>query len=805
MMTDLRHALRTFVKNPGFTVIAVVTLALGIGANTAIFTVVHAVLLRPLPYPDAERIVQVWTATPSERRSGHSAADFRDLKREHQSLSALAGYRNALFSVAVDGPPLQLEGEYVTAEFFDVLRAPTLVGRTFSSTDTASEKARAVVLSRSASQQLFGESTDVIGRSVKLNGEPHAVIGVLAAHAQWPPNIRLYVLSEKEVPPSPVDIASDGAEREVRYFEAIGRLKDGVSLEQARTDFARVASLLQQRQAPGTTPRDLKTGPIREEVVGDVRSALLVLQGAVGLVLLIACANVSSLMIARAAARGRELAIRAALGAARGRLVRHLLVESLALGVIGGTAGLLLAAWLVGLLVSILPEGLPRSEEISLDFIVAAVTLTTAVGSGLLFGVLPALQASRADGGVALRGSGERGSSARARGRAALVVAEIALTLVLLVGAGLLINSFMRLQRTDSGFRPESVTVMSLAIPQSRYRTGASQVQLYQRLIEGLSQRPEVQAVGVGFPGPLRGSNASGSFNIEDRPARAGVEQPFANIGSVSGGYFAAMGVPLVAGRTFTDADRDQTQPVAVVSVALARRYWPGQNALGKRLRFGDDGSEPWIVVVGIVGDARQLGLDREPPPVLYIPYQQFPLPFTNLAVRSSAPESAVVSLMRTQLAEADADLPAVEVASLGAIIDRSMDESRFRSQLLGAFAITALVLAAVGVYGLISYSVTQRRREIGIRVALGAQPRQVLGPVVREGLALALVGTVIGLAGAFAAARGLSRFLFGVSPADPLTFTAVSALLIAVALLATYIPSRRALHVDPASALRTE
>ena len=804
-MDDIRYALRTFIKNPGFTAIAVITLALGIGANTAIFSVVHAVLLRPLPFRDAERIVQVWTATAAEPRSNHSPADYRDLDRENQSLAGLAAYRNALFSVAVDGPPLQLEGEYVTADFFDVLGAPTFAGRTFSASDAGAEKARTVVLSRSASLQLFGESANVIGRSVKLNGEPHTVIGVLAAHAQWSPQSRLWVLSEKDVPPSPVDIADSEAERQLRYFEAIGRLKDGVSLEQARTDLARVAGLIQQQQSAGATPRDIKAAPIREQVVGDVRLALLVLQGAVGLVLLIACANVSSLMVARAASRGRELAIRAALGAGRGRLVRHLLAESLALGFIGGTAGLLLAAWLVGLLLAILPEGVPRSEEVSLDLLVAGVTLTTAIACGPVFGILPAMHASRTNGASALRESGERGTGRRAPGRTALVVAEIALTLVLLVGAGLLINSFIRLQRTDSGFRPESVTVMSLAVPQSRYPTAASQSRMYQRLLDGLTQRPEVQAAGIGFPGPLRGSNASGSFNIEDRPTPAGVEQPFANIGSVSGGYFAALGVPLLAGRTFTDADRDDAPPVAVVSAALARRYWPGQNALGKRLRFSDDQSQPWITVVGMVGDARQLGLDREPPPVLYIPFQQFSLPFTNVAVRSSAPDQVVVNLLRTTVTDVDPDLPINEVASLDAIINRSIDQPRFRSRLLGAFALTALVLAAVGVYGLISYSVTQRRREIGIRVALGAQPRQVLAMVVREGFALAAAGIAIGLVGAFAAARAIARFLFGVGPTDPATFLAVSALLTLVALLAAYIPSRRALRVDPVSALRAD
>jgi putative ABC transport system permease protein len=384
-------------------------------------------------------------------------------------------------------------------------------------------------------------------------------------------------------------------------------------------------------------------------------------------------------------------------------------------------------------------------------------------------------------------------------------VAEIALTLVLLVGAGLLINSFLRLQRTDSGLQPEHVAIMSLVLPQSRYPTGASQVALYRRLLDGLAQRPEVQSVGVGFPGPLRGSNASGHFFLEDQPTATREDQPFANIGAVSGGFFQAMGIPLISGRLFTDADRSDAPGAAIVSVALARRYWAGQNAIGKRLRFEDDPKADWMTVVGIAGDVRQLGLDKEPPPLLYIPYQQFPLPFTNLAVRSSMPESTIAALLRTAITETDPDLAAGEMASLGALINRSIEEPRFRSVLLGAFACTALLLAAVGVYGLISYSVTQRRREIGIRVALGAQPRQVLVPVIREGLLLALTGVGIGLAGAFVVARVLARFLFGVNPSDPATFAAVCALLMSVALFATYIPSRRALKVDAITALRSE
>jgi putative ABC transport system permease protein len=376
---------------------------------------------------------------------------------------------------------------------------------------------------------------------------------------------------------------------------------------------------------------------------------------------------------------------------------------------------------------------------------------------------------------------------------------------VLLAGAGLLVNSFLRLQNVESGLKPENVTVVSLVVPQSRYPTAASQSGLYRRLLEGLSGRNEIEAVGVGFPGPLRGSNAAGSFYIEDRSSRNPDDRPFAHIASVSGGFFSAMGIPLVAGRTFSESDTQEAVGVGIVSVALARKYWPGENAVGKRLKFDDNPKEPWMTIVGVVGDVHQLGLDQDAPPILFIPYQQFSLPFTNVAVRSSLPTSTVASMVRSQLTTIDPELPPGEVTSLQGVIDRSVAQPRFRTLLISSFALLALILAAVGVFGLISYSVTQRTREIGIRIALGASPRQVLRPMVREGLTLAGIGVGIGLIGALLLGRVINSFLYGVAPRDPLTFTAVALILLFVAFLATYLPARRALRVDPIAALRTE
>jgi putative ABC transport system permease protein len=508
-------------------------------------------------------------------------------------------------------------------------------------------------------------------------------------------------------------------------------------------------------------------------------------------------------MIARATGRRRELAIRAALGAARVRLVRQLLTESLLLGVVGGATGLLAGTWLTVLLLRVLPDSVPRTSEISVDWTVAIATLVTAIVTGMLFGVMPALQASQADAATALKRGGERGSG-RAPARAALVVIEVALTLVLLAGAGLLLNSFLRLQAVESGLHPENVTVVGLMIPQSRYPNGAAQTGVYRRLLEGLSARPEIQAAGVGFPGPLRGSNAAGAFFIEGRPTTA-ADRPFANLGSVSGGYFRAMGIPLLAGRTFTDSDGADSAPVGIANVALAKKYWRGEDVVGKRVRFDSDPNEPAMTIVGLVGDVRQLGLEKEAPPILYIPYEQFTLPFTDVVVRSSAPQTTVAALVRAQLNLVDPELPPGDVNTLRGVIDKSVAQPRFRTALISAFAAVALVLAAVGVYGLVSYSVSQRTREIGIRIALGARPLQVIGPMIREGLALTLGGTALGLVGALFGARLLASFLYGVGTTDPLTFSAVAFVLLGVSLAATLIPARRALGVDPISALRTE
>ena len=805
-MSSLRYAVRTLLKTPGFTAVAIATTALGIAVNTAIFSVVNAVLLRPLPFRDESRIVRVWTANAQGDRSNHSAGDFLDFKQRNRTLAAFAGYRGELAAAsATAGETVQLGLETVTAEFFDALGTPPALGRTFTGATPLGGE-RQVVIGDEAWERLFARDPSAVGRRVRVNGQPCTVVAVMPKRFEWVDGATLFLLAEKAVPPSPLDVkeADPLTNRDSHYFEAIALLKPGVTLAQAQQDLHAIATVIQREHPDESGGRDIRLVPLRTDVVGDMREALLVMQGAVGLVLLVACANVSSLLIARAAGRRRELTIRAALGASRGALVAQLLTESAVLGLAGGAAGLLASVWLVGILVRAMPDGLPHVGGVGVDVTVMLVTFAVALVTSLVFGVVPALQASRVQSAQVLKQTGDRGS-ARTRGRAVLVAGEIALTLVLLAGAGVLGNSFLRLQRVESGFGVPHATVADLMLPQGRYPNGAAQSHLYRRLLEGLSAHSDLQAVGVGFPGPFHGGNASGSFDLDGQPARSRGDRPHANVAAVSGGYFAAMGVPVVAGRVFDQRDGDTAPLVAIANVTLARRYWPGLNPIGQRIRFDSDPKAPPITIVGLVADTRQLGLKEAPPPLLYVPYEQFSLPFTTVAVRSALPHAVVASLLKAQLAALDPDLAFGDVNPLDTEVRNSLAEARFRAQLIGLFAVLALALAAIGLYGLISYTVTQRMREIGIRVALGAAPRQVMLPTLVEGVGIALAGVVLGVLAAIVAGRALASFVFGIGTADPVTIAGVSLVLLLVAATASYVPSRRALKVNPVVALRAE
>jgi putative ABC transport system permease protein len=801
--------LRSLLRNPGFTVIAVITLALGIGANTAIFSVVNGILLRPLPYPHADRVVQVSTRTADEPNGSHAPADFLELQRSKRTLDLLAGYREDAVTIAPTGnDPVRVTGALVTLDYFDVFGMPAALGRTFSQAADASSNEPLAVMSHESWRQSMASDPAAVGRRLRINGTPHTVIGVMPASFDYPEGARVWLLSARPVPVPPIDIPGDLLEaRGIHYFLAVGRLKPGLSVAQAQQDLGGIGDDLAKRFPETNAGRGVAVQRLHERIVGDVRNALLILFGAVGVVLLIACANVASLLLARAAGRQRELAIRAALGASRLRIVRQLAGESLLLAVIGGLLGLLAATWTVALLVAIMPDDVPRIGEIAVDARVAAASFALSLLSALLFGVLPSLQASRADAASALRESGDRASTAgrkRARTRAALVVLEVALTLVLLVAAGLLANSFVRLQRTDPGFAADQVTLVEFPLPQGRYPDGKRQAAFYQQLLDRLAARGEIQMAAIAFPNPLEGENATGSFAIDGRPNVNRADRPRAAISSISPLYLETMGIPLLSGRRFTDHDREPAPAVIIVNVAMAKKYWPSEDPIGKRIRF-DESTDEWLTVVGLAANSRNLGLDTEPGPLLYMPFHYFPLQFMSLVARSPGGTGAVASAVRAEIHAIDPELPVDRARPLSEVVHASVAEPRFRTMLLSGFAVTALLLAAIGVYGLISNSVAQRTREIGIRVALGARTSQVVGPIVAEGMILALIGVGLGLAGAAAATRLIATVLFGVEPTDPLTFSAVAMLLLLVALLASYIPARRALRVDPLVALRAE
>jgi len=808
MLNDIRYAFRNLASNPGFTIVAVLTLAIGIGANTAIFSVVNGVLLRPLPYPDATRIIRVWSSTASEPRNAFAPGDFLDFERDNHTLAALGAYRDdALTITTPGGEPVRVQGARVSADYFDVFAMPAAIGRAFNRASDTKSNEPLVVISHETWRQQFAADPQVAGRRVRVDGVPHTVVGVMPRGFNFPEGAKAWILSVKPVPLPPIDVPGDLlSNRDVHYFQVIARMKTEVTRDVARADLQRLADDLARRFPESNGGRGISVQPLGETIVEDVRFALLLLLGAVGVVLLIACANIASLLLARASGRQRELALRAALGAVRGRLVRQLITESLMLGGVGGIAGLLLGYWAIALLLAIMPDGIPRVDQIELDSRVAAVTLAAAVVSALLFGAIPALQASRTDASLALREADRTtaGGRRRAKTRAVLVLCEIALTSILLVSSGLLLNSLIRLQRVDPGFRTDQVTLISLPLPLSRYPDGKRQAAFYRRMLEALESRPETQSAAILFPNPLQGRSASGTFTIEGQPAMPRTDRPFAAIASVSKQYFRTLGIPLITGRAFTDQDRDPAPAVGIVNTTFARKYFAGQDPLGRRLRFGES-ADDWITIVGVAGDSRNIGLKDPPTPLLYLPYDTFPLAFMSIAVRSTAGSGSIASTARREAKIIDPDIGIDRIIPLSDVVHESVAEPRFRTLLLSAFAAIALVLAAVGIFGLMSFTVAQRTREIGIRIALGARPDQVVGSVVREGLVLAGAGLALGIAGSLATTRLLETLLYDVHGTDPLTYTAVALVLIGVALMAAYLPSRRAARVDPVTALRAE
>jgi putative ABC transport system permease protein len=798
MLKDIRFAIRGLIKRPGFTVVAVLTLALGIGANTAIFSVINGVLLRPLPFAEADKLVRVYEKRLKlgRQRNVASAPDFIDWRNQNRVFEDIAAYAPWSTNLTGGDEPMRLSGTVTSASLFSVLGVRPQLGRTFLAEEDQPNGNRVVMLSHGLWQRRFGSDPGVVGRSIVLNGASFTVVGVMPSGFEFP--------SKETELWAPLGLDPSNQEgRGSHYLDVVARLKPGVTLQQAQSNMDAIAGEL-EKQYQVNTGHGVNIFPLYEEIVGSVRTALLVLLGAVGLVLLIACANVANLLLVRTVSRQKEIAIRTTLGASRRRIIQQLLTESILLGLLGGALGLLLAVWGTDLLINISPSNMPRISEITIDYRVLGFTFAISLLTGVIFGLLPALQALRFNINESLKseGRGVVGSSGRNRARSVLIVTEIALALVLLVGAGLLIKSFKRLGEVDPGFKPDNVMTMQLSLPRAKYGKPEQQSAFIQQVLERVEAVPGVGSASVVAAPPFGGFTASRYFQIEGRPPRPAGEGFNAGYNSASPNYFQTLGIPLRRGRDFTGQDVMGTPEVVIINEAMARRFWPDEDAIGGRLRIGEDA---WRTVVGVVGDVRHTGLDEEPKPEMFYPYLQSPLSFMTLMVRSTTDEQSLRASIQREIRAVDPDLPVYGIKSMEQLISESVSPRRLNMILLTTFAIVALVLAALGIYGVMAYSVSQRTHEIGIRMALGAQRGDVLKMIVGQGMILTLTGIGIGLAASFGLTRLMASLLYGVTATDPLTFIVVALVLGTVALMASFIPARRATRVDPMEALRYE
>ena len=806
---DLRYGLRMLLHNPLSTLVAVIALALGIGANSAIFSVVNAVLLRPLPYTDSEHLVVVWETKPSKgiQQELVSPPNYRDWVEQNRSFDRIGAFR-AQAAVLTGGQlPEKIETAWITPSVFEMLGIQTAIGRRFSPQEDQPGRNHVAVLGYGLWQRRFGGDPGILGQTVTLDGTSFTVIGVA------PRDFRLLDTPSELWMPYTLD-SKELSQRGFHTLKVIAHLKPGVTLDQARSQMQSIAAGLEQQYADLNAGWSTKVIPMRDQMVGDIRPTLWTLLVAVVFVLLIACANVANLLLARAGGREKEIALRTALGANPGRLVRQLLTESVMLGLAGGLLGLLLASWSIVVLQQFGPANLPRMKEISIDWRVLAFTLVVSILTGIVFGLAPALGTIKSDLNSILKtsGRGTTGSRRRAQLRNALVVAEIACCVVLLSGAGLLIRSFVRLESVDPGFRPDHVLTMQISLPEMRY-SGLKVAQFYKQLIERMQAMPGVQYAGLARNLPLSGSDASLNFVVENRPVVSSADQPRAKYRAASADYFAAMGIPLMRGRYFERTDGDKTPGVAIINDTMARRFFPNENPLGKRMKAGFDDSV-WCTIVGIVGDVKHTGLDAEINPEMYYHYLQVPpalMTFVEgtmtVVLRTQADPSSMITSARTEVHKLDPDLAIFNAKSMEDLVGGSLARTKFRTMLLGSFAAAALILAAIGLYGVIAYSVTQRTNELGVRMALGAQKSDVLKLVVGHGAQLAALGIAIGLVSAFGLMRVISTFqlLFGVKATDPLTFAATALLILVVALAACMVPALRAIKVEPVVALRYE
>jgi putative ABC transport system permease protein len=801
----MTYAIRSLLRRPVFSAVAILTLALGIGANAAIFSVVNAVLLRPLPYPSPERLMMLWTYNPRQGfdKDVGTYPNFEDWRRENRSFEHLAAYTGASYTLTGAGEPAQIRAAIGTPGFFDTLGVPAARGRVFEAREGTAGGDRAVVLAHGLWQRRFGGDQAIVGKSVVLNGVSHEVIGVMPEGFAYPDDAELWT------PLAPSErFANAMRARGAFWLTVIGRLRPGVTRQAAQSEMDAIASRL-ERQYQQNAGLGIRLVPMHEEIVGEVQRPLMILLGAVCFVLLIACANVANLLLTRAASRQKELAIRAALGAGRARLVRQMLTESVILGIVGGAAGLILAAWGVDLLHTLAPSNVPRLALVSVDGRVLAYTMCAALLTGLVFGLAPALH-SASGTGDALKEGGRTGSEGATgkRLRSTLAVVEIATALVLLIGAGLLIRSFAAMSRVDLGFEARRVLALRLELPRAKYPEGAQVTAFYEQLSTRLGGLPGVESSSGGTSLLLSALPQSAGLSVEGRPTATGeganVPVPY---DSVTPAFFATLRIPLISGRLFTAADGPTAQRVVVVNQAFVRRYFPDTDPIGRRVTFdnAEDSNARWLTIVGVVADTRRGGLERRPWAELYYPHAQAPSRGMFVLLRTTGDPMSVARAAQAEVWAIDRDQPVSSVRTLDAIVARAQANRRFTTVLLSLFSIVALVLAGIGVYGVIAYSTAQRTQEIGIRMALGAGRGHVLRMVVGEGLKIGAAGLVLGVAASLALTRLMSGLLFGVSERDPLTFVALPVALLAIAGVAAWMPARRALRVDPMIALRAE
>jgi len=801
LIKDLLYAIRGVVRRPGFTLIAVITLGLGIGANSAIFSVVNGVLWRPLPYSNPQQLVMAWEnhkARGGPEREWLSPADFHDWHDQNSVFSNLSALNDWAPTLTGRDAPEPLVGATVSHDMFTLLGVAPVLGRNFLPEEDQPNAPNVVVLSHELWQSRFNSDQAIVGKSISLNQDTYSVIGVMPAGFRFPviPNAQLWRTLQPGLNPS--------CKRGCLVLRVIGRLKPETTIEKARADTSTIAARLASQYPDSNSKVGATLVPLQEQLIGNIRRPLLLLLGAVGFVLLIACANVANLMLARGATREREMALRSALGASRGRVVRQLLTESAVLASAGAAAGLALAFWLLRLLLSLSPPGTPGLEKIGIDLYVLGFTLLAAALTGVLFGLVPALQLSKADLNHSLKdnGKGVPGGSRGGRLRGALVISEIALALILLIGSGLLMKSFILLQRVDPGFNPDHLVTLRVILNKTPYPNIPQVVDFYSQLVDRVKALPEVQSTALVSTLPLSGNETDTDFLVEGRPQPPPNQEPVAWFNSVSPDYFRTMELRVIKGRAFTDLDNEKSPLVAIISETMARRYFPNEEPLGKRIGRGPD---RWREIVGVVKDVKHFGLDADTPPTMYFPMRQVPARAMNLIARTTGDPLSLAPSLRSQVWAGDHNLAIANLGTMKDLVSASVVQQRFILLLLGCFAALALLLATVGIYGVMSYAVTQRTHEIGIRMALGARMADVLKLIVRNGIMLTLIGVAIGLTLAFALTRLMTSLLFGVTPTDTMTFAMVSAGLVLVALVACYIPARRATKVDPLIALRYE